>query len=94
MVGLDAGLSSKHDMETSMIEINLSCTLRDGVESRGSNISSSAMFKFEDNEEQIEEIKSLGCFPFITSNANTPKLYTSHFSVTFIVYASSEEKNK
>ncbi|KAK9185507.1 hypothetical protein WN943_025863 [Citrus x changshan-huyou] len=72
-----------------MIDINLSRILHDGVGSRGSTISSSAMSKFED-EEQIEERKSLGCFPFITSNAKIPKLYTSHFSVTFIVDAPIE----
>ncbi|KAI8558632.1 hypothetical protein RHMOL_Rhmol04G0111200 [Rhododendron molle] len=32
-----------------------------------------------------EEAKSPGCFSLITSIASTPKLYTSHFSVTFIV---------
>jgi hypothetical protein len=36
-----------------------------------------------------DEMKSPGCFPIITSNVNTPKLYTSHFSSTFIVYANS-----
>jgi len=48
-----------------------------------------------DDDEEVEadnirdEMKSPGCFPIITSNVTTPKLYTSHFSSTFIVYASS-----
>ncbi|KAJ6761165.1 hypothetical protein OIU79_025904, partial [Salix purpurea] len=34
-------------------------------------------------------MKSPGCFPIITSKATTPKLYTSLFASTFIVYANS-----
>ncbi|URD85084.1 hypothetical protein MUK42_18801 [Musa troglodytarum] len=32
-----------------------------------------------------EDRRSPGCFPNMTSSATTPKLYTSHFSVTLIV---------
>lgn len=46
------------------------------------------MTKFED-EEHIEKIKCLGCFPFITSNANNPELCMPHFFATFSVYVSS-----
>ena len=64
-----------------MIDISLFWTWSDGYGIRESNIS---MFILED-EDDISKTKSLGCFPLIISNANTPKLYTSHFSVTFIV---------
>ena len=36
---------------------------------------------------------SAGCFPIMISKATTPKLYTSHFSVTRIVKASSGQHN-
>lgn len=38
---------------------------------------------------KIDRMKSPGCFPKMTSNANTPKLYTSHLSLNSIVNASS-----
>ena len=41
-----------------------------------------------------DEMRSPGCFPMIISNANTPKLYTSHFSLISIVYASSVIEKK
>jgi len=41
------------------------------------------------DEENNEVTKSPGCSPNNISSANTPKLYTSHFSFTSIVYASS-----
>lgn len=40
-----------------------------------------------DKDEEFNS--SPGCLPNITSNATTPKLYTSHLSVTCIVCASS-----
>jgi hypothetical protein len=38
-------------------------------------------------------VTSPGCLPNSISNANIPKLYTSHFSVTFVVYASSAKNS-
>ncbi|KAF7836342.1 hypothetical protein G2W53_011201 [Senna tora] len=60
---------------------------RTGGERRGSKISLKLMFSIP--LVCIWEIRSPGCFPITTSNAKTPKLNTSHFSVTALVYASS-----
>ena len=92
IVGPDFGLTSNRKKTTSMIDISMSWTFHDAVESRGSKISFSDMLLMKDDDE-IEEIKSLGWFSFITSNASTPKLYTLHFLVTFIVLASSAQVN-
>ncbi|KAI8558629.1 hypothetical protein RHMOL_Rhmol04G0110900 [Rhododendron molle] len=65
-----------------IINITTSSNSGDGGERRWSNTSLSCTFSTAVGR---EEAKSPGCFSLITSIASTPKLYMSHFSVTFIV---------
>ncbi|KAI8558460.1 hypothetical protein RHMOL_Rhmol04G0095400 [Rhododendron molle] len=83
MVGLDCGLECKHAIANFIINIITPSNSGDGGERRWSNTSLSCTFSTATVGR--EEAKSPGCFPLITSIASTPKLYTSHFSVTFIV---------
>lgn len=90
IVGRDCGLVSMHCIAVK-ITVSTLLTIRvDGSERRRSRTSFTNMFVscVEDDDDK-SLMKSPGCIPCITSIATTPKLYTSHFLVTFIVYASS-----
>lgn len=73
MVGLDSGLASKQEKATATMDMSLSWMSREGVASRGSNISWRAKFTLEDNDGN-EERKSLGWSPLIISSVKTLKL--------------------
>ncbi|KAG5541732.1 hypothetical protein RHGRI_021530 [Rhododendron griersonianum] len=80
---MDSVSNRKHAIANLITYFTTFSTSGDGGERRWSNTSLSATFSTADVDRKVT--KSPGCFPLITSSANTPKLNTSHFSVTFIV---------
>ncbi|KAM7465253.1 hypothetical protein LguiB_012815 [Lonicera macranthoides] len=70
---------------TSLITITMSHSTNRSIgrESRGSNTSFTVEFLVDGDVN--DESRSPGCFPINISSATTPKLYTSHFSVTTMV---------
>lgn len=91
-----------HANANSAMETTCSAKCPVGIEIRWSSISFKSMSctvaiigdsEVEGTNEvegvKIDEIESPGCFPMMISNARTPKLYISHFSLNFMVNASS-----
>ena len=74
-----------------MESISLAASLV-GSESHWSNTSFNSRSRIVIIGDDRDEMRSLGCLPMIISKVNTPKLNTSHFSLTSIVYASSDKK--
>lgn len=89
MVGLDPGLVLVQANPTETTNTTWSAVSPVGRGRRWS--SKSFIYKLEllGNDR-----RSAGCLPIITSNITTPKLYTSHLSVTLIVNASSAVDNR
>lgn len=92
MFGRDSGLARVHAKAALTTKTTASANSSVGEGSLLSNKS------FKSNSELFGNVfadadtasnKSIGCFPIMTSNATTPKLYTSDFVVTLIVCASS-----
>lgn len=78
-------------------KLAVNTTLADKLPVGGSNLGSNMFFKSnsvlsEENGDDKYSRSSPGCFPIKISNTTTPKLYTSHFSVTRIVKASSSTR--
>ena len=80
MVGLDFGLVAKHANASLAINTNLNATWFLGGLRRWSKISFNCISWVvgvvvdDDNDDERNEMRSLGWFPMITSNVNTPNL--------------------
>lgn len=88
MVGREEGLGCKHANATMARRTMSSRSVSVGCGSRWSNTSLNVIPLSLEADWSDDSI-SLGCFPTKISSATIPKLYTSHFSLTTIVYASS-----